>query len=343
MTAVFPVGTGGTGFQHTTSDATKLGTYSRGFIPQLWSKKLNAKFYANTMLTEVSNTNWEGEIKNHGDTIRIRTAPSIAINDYKVGMNLVSQVPAPIHQDLQIDQGKYFAVQVNDVMEHQADLSLMNMFTDDAAKQLKIKIEEEVFFQWFVTEGAHADNKGGTAGARSDAYNLGTDTTPVLDTTASNILNTILKMSSVLDEQNIPESDRWLIISPHERNLLMETNIAQAYFTGDSSSIVRTGKIGMLDRFTVYVSNLLPRGTTGKAMVSGNAAVSGGGTLASAKVRRMMVAGHKSACTFASQISKTEPVRNQHDFGDIVRGLSVYGRKIVKDDALVTAIVGGAA
>ena len=325
----------------TTGSFTTSPTYSGGFIPQLWSNKLNAKFYANTMLSEVSNTDWEGEIKNQGDTIRIRTAPSITINDYAgAGSTLTSEVPVPIYTDMQINKGKYFSVQTNDVLAHQADIDLMNTFTDDAAKQLKISIENEAFFNWFSTEGAAAANKGATAGAISSSYNLGTDAVPVNDTTAQNVLNTILAMSATMDEQNVPEEGRWLIISPKDRNILMQSNIAQAYFTGDQSSTIRTGKIGMLDRLTVYVSNLLPHGAAGKALVPGLSATSTGATASGAKLRRMMVAGTKASCAFASQITKTEPLRNQTDFGDIVRGLSVYGRKVVKSEALVTALVG---
>ena len=325
----------------TASSFTTSPTYSGGFIPQLWSNKLNAKFYANTMLSEVSNTDWEGEIKNQGDTIRIRTAPSITINDYAgAGSVLTSEVPAPIYTDMQINKGKYFSVQINDVLAHQADIELMNTFTDDAAKQLKISIENEAFFNWFSTEGAAAANKGATAGAISGSYNLGTDAVPVNDATAQTVLNTILAMSAALDEQNVPEEGRWLIISPKDRNILMQSTIAQAYFTGDQSSTIRTGKIGMLDRLTVYVSNLLPHGAVGKALVPGLSATSTGATEAGTKLRRMMVAGTKSSCAFASQITKTEPLRNQTDFGDIVRGLSVYGRKVVKNEALVTALVG---
>lgn len=335
MAAVFPV-VGAGAFDTNPS-------YSGSFIPQLWSNKLNAKFYANTMLTEISNTDWEGEIRNQGDTIRIRTAPSITINDYNgAGSTLTSEVPTPIYADMQINKGKYFSVQVNDVLAHQADMDLMNMFTDDAAKQLKIAIENEAFFQWFVTEGANAANKGATAGALSGSYNLGTDIAPIDQATPANVLQAILRMSAALDEQNVPEDGRWLIISPFDRQLLMQTDIAQAYFTGDQSSTIRTGKIGMLDRFEVYVSNLLPRGTTAKALVAGLSATSSGSAVTNAKVRRMMVAGTKHACAFASQITKTEPLRNQTDFGDIVRGLSVYGRKVVKPEALVTALVGSA-
>lgn len=334
MAAVYPV-TGSGAFDTNPS-------YSGAFIPTLWSGKLLAKFYQNTILSEVTNTDYEGELKNQGDTVRIRLAPSISISDYTVGQSLSYEVPTPIFQDMQVNKGKYFGVQVNDVLAYQSDIALMNMFTEDAAKQLKIAIENEVFFNSFVTEGPTAANKGATAGKISAAYNLGTDVTPIDQATPENVLKAILRMSTVLDEQNVPEDGRFLIISPYDRQLLMQSSIAQAYFTGDQSSTIRTGKIGMLDRFSVYVSNLLPRGEAGKALVAGLSATSTGGAVTSAKARRTMIAGTKAATSFAMTINKTEPLRNQTDFGDIVRGLAVYGRKVVKPEALVTAIVGSA-
>jgi|TARA_R110000764_G_scaffold93086_2_gene176696 hypothetical protein len=334
MAIVYPV-TGSGAFDTTPS-------YSGAFIPTLWSGKLLSKFYQNTILSEVTNTDYEGELKNQGDTVRIRLAPSISISDYTVGQNLSYEVPTPSFQDMQVNKGKYFGVQVNDVLAYQADMDLMNMFTEDAAKQLKISIENEVFFNSFVTEGPAAANEGGTAGAISAAYNLGTDIAPIDQATAGNILKAILRMSTALDEQNVPEDDRFLIISPFDRHLLMQSDIAQAYFTGDQSSVVRTGKIGMLDRFNVYVSNLLPKGAAGKALVAGLSATSGGATLTNAKARRTMIAGTKAAVSFAMTVDKTEPLRNQTDFGDIVRGLAVYGRKVVKPEAMVVAQIGAA-
>jgi hypothetical protein len=329
MAAVYPV-TGSGAFDTTPS-------YSGAFIPTLWSGKLLAKFYQNTILSEITNTDYEGELKNQGDTVRIRLAPSISIQDYTVGQTLSYEVPTPIYQDMQVNKGKYFGVQVNDVLAYQADMDLMNMFTEDAAKQLKISIENEVFFNSFVTEGPAAANEGSTAGAISAAYNLGTDLVPVA---GSAVLNTILRMSTALDEQNVPEDGRFLVISPYDRHLLMQSNIAQAYFTGDQSSVVRTGKIGMLDRFNVYVSNLLPKGGAGKSLVAGLSGVGSGATLTNAVARRTMIAGTKQAVSFAMTVDKTEPLRNQTDFGDIVRGLAVYGRKVVKPEALVVAQVG---
>ena len=334
MAAVYPV-TGSGAFDTTPS-------YSGAFIPTLWSGKLLAKFYQNTMLSEVTNTDYEGELKNQGDTVRIRLAPSISISDYTVGQSLSYEVPTPSFQDMQVNKGKYFGVQVNDVLAYQSDMSLMNMFTEDAAKQLKIAIENEVFFNSFVTEGPAAANEGATAGAISAAYNLGTDTAPIDQATPENVLKAILRMSTALDEQNVPEDGRYLIITPFDRHLLMQSSIAQAYFSGDNSSTVRTGKIGMLDRFSVYVSNLLPKGAAAKALVAGLSAASGGASLTDAKARRTMVAGTKAAVSFAMTINKTEPLRNQTDFGDIVRGLAVYGRKVTKPEALVVAQVGSA-
>lgn len=332
MAAVYPV----TGSFDTTP------SYSGAFIPTLWSGKLLAKFYANTILSEISNTDYEGELKNQGDTIRIRLAPSITIRDYTVGSSLTSEVPAPIFQDMQVNKGKYFNVQVSDVLAYQSDMDLMNMFTEDAAKQLKIAIENEVFFNNFVTEGPAAANEGATAGAISAAYNLGSDTAPIDQATPENVLKAILRMSTVLDEQNVPEDGRFLVMSPFDRHLLMQSSLAQAYFTGDNSSTLRTGKIGMIDRFNVYVSNLLPRGAAGKALVAGLTDPSTGGAVTNAKARRLMVAGTKHANSFAMTVNKTEPLRNQTDFGDLVRGLAVYGRKVVKPEAMAVAVVGSA-
>ncbi|MEA3639963.1 MAG: hypothetical protein VBE63_08465 [Lamprobacter sp.] len=255
-------------------------------------------------------------------------------------MNLQYEVPTPDYLDMQIDQGFYFGVKVSDVIQYQADRDLMNLFTDEAAKQMKISIEEEVFFNAFATEGPDAENEGATAGALSAHYNLGTDTAPLDDSTPNNILQAILRMSSVLDEQNIPTDGRFIILSPYDRHLLLQTDIAASYFSGDSTSMQRTGKIGMIDRFSAYVSNLLPRAEAGKAYVPGRSPTSGGAAVADAKPRRMIVAGTKHALSFAASIEKTEPMRDPTDFGDIVRGLAIYGRKIVKPEALVVAQVG---
>lgn len=316
--------------------------YSGVFIPTLWSKKLLVKFYQNLMLSSIVNTDYEGELKNQGDTVRIREVPDVTIRDYEVGTNLQYEVPAPIYQDMVVDKGKYFGVKVSDVLEYQSDMTLMNMFTTEAAKQMKIVVEDEVFFKSFITEGPDASNEGATAGAISAEYNLGTDTAPIDQSDPANLLNAILRMSSALDEQNVPEEGRWLLLSPRDRQILLQSDIAASFFSGDSTSMVRTGKIGMIDRFETYVTNLLPRAADGKAWVNGLGTPSDAAASASAKARRVMVAGTKHAISFAATIEKTEPMRDQTDFGDIVRGLMVYGSKVIKPEALAVSVVGSA-
>ena len=342
---------------NTVSAAYNTGSatsYSAVFNPLLWSKKLNAKYYADNQLVEIVNTNWEGDLKAQGDSVRIRTAPTMSVSDYVIGSNLSYQVPAPVFQDMVIDKGKSFAFQVNDVLAAQADIDLMNMFMDDASKQLKLAITDEVYFSQFIatagagataaTFGAATGNSGSAAGVKSGALTLGTDLVPI-DTTAgsgvgaANLLTLILQLGATLDEQNVPEDGRCLILTPYDRQVLMQSNLAQAYFTGDTTSIVRTGNVGTIDRFKVYVSNLLPRGTTGKSWVASSADPATGVAYTNAIARRPIIALHKDAISFANQVNKTEQVRNPNDFGDFVRGLSIYGRKVVKGEALAIGIV----
>lgn len=331
----YPINSGG--FNTPGGQVAYGGTaYSGTFIPALWSGKLAQKFYAATVFGEIANTDWQGEISAMGDKVIINTIPTITINAYEIGMNLQYEVPAPSTISLTIDKGKYFGVNVNNVLELQAKPKLMDMFTTDAAQQMKISIDKDVMYGTF-NQGA-ATNQGATAGKISGAYNLGTDAAPVT-LTAANILENITALASVLDEANVPEEGRFLVITPTERQILMQSNLAQAQFMGDSQSMVRNGRIGSIDRFTVYVSNLVPRGAVAKTWMNPNTGTDSAD--ASALKRHAMIAGHKSAITFASQIAKVEQLQNPNDFGQLVRGLNVYGYKVVQSDALALMVVAG--
>lgn len=331
--AVFPVGAP----FNTTPPA------SGNFIPSVWSAKLNAKFYLSTLYGEIANTNWQGDISGMGDKIIINTAPTITVTDYQVGgSGLNYQVPAPDVQEMVIDKAKAFAFQINDVLDYQAKPNLLDMFSQDAGEQMKIAIDSTVLYNTIFS--AAAANQGATAGARSGSYNLGTSGSPIaINATAgdaANVLTKILQLASVLDEQNVPESDRYLLIDPATRTLLMNTNLAQAQFMGDSSSMVRNGKIGTIDRFTVYVSNNLPYAAANATLwTSGQGNESTIVATTNAAKRRVIVAGHKSAIAFASQITKMETVRNPNDFGDFIRSLNVFGYRVVKPEALAVAVV----
>jgi hypothetical protein len=308
-------------------------SYSGTFIPTLWSAKLNAKFYTATVFAEIANTNWEGEISGMGDKVVINNIPDLAISTYTPGAGLQYQAPTPNTIELQIDKGKYFAFHVNDLLAMQSQPKLLDMFSNDASMQMKIAIDSNVIYNTF-TQGASA-NKSATAGAKSGSYNLGTDSSPFqLGASGSSAISLITALSAVLDEQNIPETDRFLLLSPADRQVLMGSNLQQAYLTGDSQSILRNGKIGMIDRFTVYISNNLSTvtdlGSDGEAGGSGGAADSQAWNI---------MAGTRDAITFASQITNVETLRAQTTFGNIMRGLNVYGYRVAKPEALVSGYV----
>lgn len=327
--------------------------YSGTFIPTIWSAKLNAKFYAASTFADICNKDWEGEISNLGDKVVINNIPSIAINDYVVGGNLNYQTPQPNTIELAIDRAKYYGFNVADVLEYQSKPELMDMFTNDASEQMRVVIDSTCLYRTLLAnastvnsieqeDGVVAANRGATAGRRSQSYNLGTDTAPVDLAGANEALNVILRLASVLDEQNVPETGRWLLIDPATRLRLMQSNLAQAQFMGDEKSMVRNGLIGTIDRFKVYVTNQLPFKVNGQAFwTSGDGSeTSTAGASHTARVR-LLAAGHTSGITFASQMTKTEQLRNPTDFGDLVRGLQLFGHRVVKGTAVARAIVTG--
>ncbi len=280
----------------------------------IWSGKLLVKFYEATILSAISNTEYEGEIANQGDKVIIRTTPSIVISDYSKGGNLQTQRPEPETVELTIDKAKYWQFIADDIDKFQSDYAYIDDWTRDASEQLKITIDTDVLGSIYAD--AAAANAGATAGIKSASYNMGTEAAPVtLDKT--NILDYIVDMGSVLDEQNVPESGRWLSMPVWACGLLKKSDLNNANEMGDSMSVLRNGQIGMIDRFTIYRSNLLKVVNNGTDNVT------------------HLIAGHKSGLTFASQMLNSETLRAESTFGTLVRGLQVYGYKVVKSESIV--------
>jgi hypothetical protein len=303
--------------------------YSGTFIPEIWSGKLIEKFYASTVLAVISNTDYEGEIRNQGDKVHIRTKPTITIRPYQSGGNLTADRPQAPIVDLLIDHGYYFNEILDDVMEIQADINLMGIWSDDAAQQMKITIDTEVLL--YMLHQGNAANRGLTAGAISGSINLGVTGTPLpLNANQASppvagqvtVLQAILRLGQALDEQNIPEVGRWVILPAWAATMIKESELRQAYLTGDAVSPLRNGKLGMIDRFTLYISNLLPSGVAA-GLAAGE---------------WVFYAGHAHGLTFASQVSKVETLRSEFTFGTLLRGLQVYGRQVVDGKAIAEVI-----
>jgi hypothetical protein len=288
--------------------------YSGNFIPEIWSGKLIENFYDATVLAAISNTNYEGEIRRMGDTVNIRTTPEITIKTYVKGQTLSVENPDKPKIQLVIDKGEYFACIEDDVDKVQSDVNMMDTWSKDASERMKIKIDQRVLTD--ILPDISALNKGATAGRITGNINLGTTGTPVA-ITKSNVLDYIVDMGTVLDEANAPEGDRFLIIPAKMAGMIKKSDLKDASLTGDSVSVLRNGRLGMIDRFTLYMSHNLSV-TSGKFSI---------------------ISGHKMGFTFASQMTEMESIRAESTFGNVIRGLQVYGYKVVKPEALAQGIV----
>ena len=294
--------------------STGRPNYSGNFIPEIWSGKLIENFYDATVLAAISNTDYEGEIRNMGDTVNIRTTPEITIKTYVKGQTLSVENPDKPKLQLVIDKGEYFACVEDDVDKVQSDINLMDTWSKDASERMKIKIDQRVLTD--ILPDISADNKGATAGRISNNIDLGTTGSPIA-ITKTNVLEYLVDIGTVLDEANCPEGNRFVIIPAKMAGMIKKSDLKDASLTGDSVSILRNGRLGMIDRFTVYMSH--------------NLSVSSG--------KFSLVAGHKMGFTFASQMTNMETIRSETTFGNIIRGLQVYGYKVVKPEALAQGII----
>jgi hypothetical protein len=294
--------------------------YSGNFIPEIWSGKLIENFYDATVLAAISNTDYEGEIRRHGDTVNIRTMPEITLRTYVKGQTLTVEHPDKPKLQLVIDKGDYFACVEDDVDKIQADVNMMDAWSKDASEKMKIKIDQRVLVD--LLPDIAAANKGATAGAKTAGFNLGTTGAPLTVTKDGAggtvaITDLIVDIGTVLDEANAPESNRFLVLPAKAIGLIKKSELKDASLSGDGTSILRNGRVGMIDRFTIYMSHNL--------------------NFASGKFD--IIAGHKMGFTFATQMTEMETIRSEQTFGNVVRGLQVYGYKVVKPEALATAVI----
>ena len=304
--AVFPLTPGPTPPAHP--------DYSGKLIPQLWSKKLLERFYDATVLNAISTTEYEGEIKNYGDTVIINKIPDITISNYRMGDNLNVQRPAADTTSLFIDQGKYWSFIMDDVADVQSMINMIPKWAENASEQMKIVVDTETLA--FLVGKAIATNRGATAGRLSANINLGTSGAPVVITPA-NVVDYIVDHGIVLDEANCPETGRKLVVPAWFAGQVKKSELKDASLSGDSVSIARNGRVGVIDRFELFVSSLLPK--TG--------------------ANHYVFAIHPKALTFATQLVKTESLRAESTFGDIMRGLMVYGRAVIQPSLMTEGVV----
>ncbi len=282
------------------AEETTTNAYS-AFIPEIWSQKLNNMLEKECVMLQCVNRNWEGEIRNQGDKVKIITPAEVSIST--LGSDAISYSELePASMDLVIDQKKFFAFKINDVAQVQANSDIMEAHLKNAKKAI-----EEVQDAYLLSQHANAD-----------AGNIvGSDDSPItLD--KSTIYSQFVKLALCLKNSDAVSAGvrPWVIINPTvESYLLQSTEFIGAHNVADET--LREGAIGRIAGMDVLVSTNLTD-VDGKYYV---------------------LAGTNEAITFASQLSKIESLRDKDSFSDLVRGLYLYGAKTVQPKALAKMVV----
>ena len=309
---------------------------SGNFAPQIFSQKVLKFFRRASVAEDITNTDYTGEIENFGDTVNIIKEPTITVSSYTRGSVVNTQNLADDQITLTVDQANAFAFKIDDIEERHSHVNFEALATSSGAFSLKRKYDANVLQTLSDGAGiAGADDASLSGGLTTTNSALGTASAPINVETDDAGINLMLLMARVLDDQSVPEENRWFVAPPifYEKMFQAGNKIAEVQVTGDASSNLRNGLAtpGTLAGFSCYKSTAL-NSTAGTDQVT----LSGVATDASENI---IMAGHISAAATASHIAKTEVVRSTESFSDVVRGLHVFGRKVLRPEALVRGII----
>jgi len=345
------------------STATGYGNLPNGnFSPVIYSKQVQLAFRKSAVAEAITNSDYFGEIANMGDSVKIIKEPEITVKAYTRGAPITPQDLDDEDFSLTIDKANYYAFKVDDIEEAHSHVNFQSLASDRAAYRLADQFDQDVlgYMSGYKQAALHANASAvnttvngsiavSTAGTdellssmKIDAASFGgssgdalalqprtggaTDSTPAAGDTFP--LTVIARMSRLLDQQNVDSQGRWLVVDPVFMELLKDedSRLFNADFGGSG---LQNGQVGtQIHGFTVYTSNNLPTLGTGPSTTGTNSSTNFG----------VIVAGHSSAVATAEQINKTETYRDPDSFADIVRGMHLYGRKILRPEALVNAI-----
>ena len=284
---------------------------SGSLIPQLFASEMQIAFYKRATLAHITTTEYEGQLKNHGDKLTINLLPDVDFRDYVIGQDLIIQTPEGSSVSLEINKGKYWAIATSDIEKAQSHIAYAKKWGDHAGKGMAVSIEASVYSDVYSEAGI----SGATAGADSD-INLGSSGAPLV-LTAATIVAVLANIEVTLADNNIPEEDRWILLPPWATAMLTISEFKDVSVTGaGGESPMVTGFVKKVETLSVYRTTNLTKVTDGNATAY-NA-----------------MFGWKGAIAFATQTSKTEMDRNHKDFGDVNRSLQSYGYKVVMPEAL---------
>ena len=335
------------------------------FSPVIYSKQVQLAFRKASVTDAITNNDYFGEIANMGDTVKIIKEPEISVSAYLRGTTIAPQDLTDNDFSLVVDQANYFAFKVDDIEEAHSHVNFQSLASDRAAYRLADQYDQEVlgYLSGYDQSALHANadtvnttvngtKANSTAGSdellaankldMTDFGNITTvgtagDSIPVaarlpgataLPTAYASPAMILSRMARIMDGQNVPTTGRWVVISPEMMEILRDEDSRLLNADYGGSGLQNGLVLNNFHGFRVHVSNNLPSVGTGPATT---------GTTAQSTNYGVIVAGHDSAVATAEQINKTETYRDPDSFADIVRGMHLYGRKILRPEALVTA------
>ena len=349
-----------------TSAAGHTNLPNGNFSSVIYSKKVQLAFRKSTVAGDITNSDYFGEIAAQGDTVKIIKEPEISVSAYARGTQITAQDLDDEDFSLVVDKANYFAFKIDDIEEAHSHVNFMDLATNRAAYRLSDQYDQEVlgYLAGFKQSSLHtsADTVNNvvngtvavaTAGTdelltsmklRKDSFgnittgSAGNHSIPVaarlpgetaMPTATVSPAMIVARMARLLDQQQVDTQGRWLVVDPVFMEILRDedSRFLNADF-GESGGLRNGLVLNNLHGFRVYTSSNLPAvgtgaGTTGSANQNANFGV--------------IVAGHDSAVATAEQINKTETYRDTDSFADIVRGMHLYGRKILRPEGIVTA------
>ena len=285
------------------------------WAPAIYSQKVLKYFRRASVVEAITNTDYTGEIENYGDTVNIIKEPTITVKDYARGQTVNTENLDDNQIQLTIDQGSYFAFKVDDIEERQSHINFEALATSSGAYALKKNYDYNVLK--YIYDNAVAST--GTLGTQGTSANTGDE-----------VANLVSQAATELDKNDVPEENRWLVAPPQFYEVLRQagSKIMDMSVTGGGTSPLLNGRVtdGKLHNFDLYVSNAIGVGTTGSAQtqIFGSSSTAG---------QTLILYGHMSGVATASHIAKTEVIRDPDSFSDIVRGLHVYGRKVLRAES----------
>jgi hypothetical protein len=308
------------------ASAAGYGNLPNGYwSPVIYSKKAQLQFRKISVVQAITNTDYYGEINEMGDTVNVIKEPTIVVSSYARGQNLDVQDLIDTQLTMVVDQGNYFAFAVDDIERRQSHINWESMAADQGAYRLRDGFDTNVL-SYIKTNIVTAQTVGTTGTPvkvnHDGTYTLGTEMTPVM------VLN---RMARFLDANNVPHENRWVVVDPFFLELLRDDRsvLVNDYYV--TKGVINNGLVTNqpVQGFKLYMSNNLPYVGTGPSATSGTN-------------YGYILGGHISAVATAEQIKNSEKIRSERTFADIVRGLHIFGRKLLRSEALVAAIYNNA-